>query len=87
MQLLRKEADIVPHPNKFNQLDDLYSLAGCRDWKEFTTKAACFHVQQQDNQIMIIPTEKDGTGFKDMNENNITCDEANLVVHLERLIR
>jgi hypothetical protein len=76
----------VPHPISFNQLEALYTLAGCRNWKAFANRTECFHVQQHGSDLLIIPTKKDGAGFSDLANAVIRCESNDFAGHLLKLL-
>jgi hypothetical protein len=80
--LLNRSPNTVSHPAVFNQLDTLYSLASCADWKDFSRKTFCFHVQKLGSNVIITPTQKSGAGFKHLAGAEIKCDLGNLAEQL-----
>ena len=85
--LLASPSDTVPHPRSFDQLNELFELAGCRNWKQFTKGASCLHVQQIETDILIIPTERDGTGFRHLRENAIRFEKTALKNRLLEVLK
>jgi hypothetical protein len=67
-KLLAIEPATVPHPKAFDQLEPLYSIAECKDWKEFAKGTLCLHVGVEDGIVRVTRTKKDGAGFSDLPE-------------------
>lgn len=65
-ELLAIENEIVRHPKTFNQLEPLYKLADCHDWKEFVKGTVCFEISFENGTIRLTRTRRDGAGFADL---------------------
>ena len=62
-ELLAVEPKVIEHPKTFNQLDPLYKLAGCGNWKNFASGTLCFEISNNNGEIKLSHTKKDGAGF------------------------
>lgn len=76
----------VEHPKLFNQLEPLFVLAGCRNWKEFARGTVCYHVQQSGCEISIIPTKKEGLGFQHLPNEIVRFERAAISEQLLRVL-
>ena len=85
--LLQRAPRTVPHPKAFDQLEELYSQAGCQSWKDFAKRTVSLQVQQLGSEFTITPTKKDGAGFRPLPEAEHKCDSSHLAeVLLERIL-
>lgn len=74
--LLLRPPETIPHPKIFDQLNPLFTLSDCRDWKQFSKGTSCLHVQQQGSEISIIPTQRDSAGFRHLNKDITKLNNA-----------
>jgi hypothetical protein len=65
----------VSHPIRWNGiLDPLLKAAGVRSWKSFVANASCVEIEQEGDEVVLVPMRNLGLdgGYEALNEKQVT---------------
>ncbi len=84
-ELLQLSGRRIPHPDRWDQLDPLFHLAGCKNWRAFARSASFCTVDVVGGRYVLTPGVWDGKGYAGdqaravelaMGESHAVCAEA-----------